>query len=122
MTALFHYFNYAAAIFLMVYGLYAIITENNLVRKIIALTFVQTSVILFYITLSYKNNAVLPIMPKLKEGMVIDPSLYANPLPAALMLTAIVVGVSTLGVALTLVVSIYRAHKTIEEDQILKKN
>ena len=44
---------------------------------------------------------------------------YANPLPHVLMLTAIVVGVATLGVALALVQRIYRAYGTIEEDEVL---
>ena len=44
---------------------------------------------------------------------------YANPLPHVLMLTAIVVGVATLGVALALVQRIYRAYGTIEEDAVL---
>jgi multicomponent Na+:H+ antiporter subunit C len=44
---------------------------------------------------------------------------YANPLPHVLMLTAIVVGVATLGVALALTQRIYRAYGTIEEDAVL---
>ena len=114
-------FNYGAAIFLIAFGLYAVAVKTNLIRKIIGLTFLQTGVILFYITLSYKEGAILPIVPKLKNGEILNPDLYANPLPAALMLTAIVVGVSTLGVALALALSIYRTYGTLEEDEILKK-
>ena len=46
---------------------------------------------------------------------------YANPIPHVLMLTAIVVGVATLGVALALVQRIYRAYGTIEEDEVMQR-
>jgi multicomponent Na+:H+ antiporter subunit C len=59
---------------------------------------------------------------------IIDPSLhpsiraidYINPLPHVLMLTAIVVGVATTGIALTLLIIIYRKYGTVEEDEILE--
>ena len=58
---------------------------------------------------------------KAKEyPVVVKQDEYANPLPHVLMLTAIVVGVATLGVALAIVEKIYRQHKTIEEDEILE--
>jgi multicomponent Na+:H+ antiporter subunit C len=115
--------NYAAAAFLLLFGIYILITERNLIRKVIGMTLVQTCPILFFLTLSYKKGAALPILDKMPgHGAVsIDPNFYANPLPHALMLTAIVVGVSTLGVALTLVVSIYRSYLTLDEDEIVKK-
>ncbi|TET53482.1 MAG: NADH-quinone oxidoreductase subunit J, partial [Desulfobacteraceae bacterium] len=46
---------------------------------------------------------------------------YVNPLPHVLMLTAIVVMVSTLGVALAIVIAIYRRYNTLEEDEILEQ-
>lgn len=49
----------------------------------------------------------------------VDPDTFNNPLPHVLMLTAIVVGVATLGVALSLVQRLYRLYGTIEEDAVL---
>ena len=46
---------------------------------------------------------------------------YANPLPHVLMLTAIVVGVATLGLALALCQKIYQGYGTIEEDELMTK-
>ena len=46
---------------------------------------------------------------------------YSNPLPHVLMLTAIVVGVATLGLALSITQKIYRHYGTLEEDELLKK-
>jgi multicomponent Na+:H+ antiporter subunit C len=50
-----------------------------------------------------------------------DPDGYANPLPHVLMLTAIVVGVATLGLALAITQKIYREYGTLEEDELLEK-
>ncbi|MEM1443068.1 MAG: cation:proton antiporter subunit C [Verrucomicrobiota bacterium] len=49
----------------------------------------------------------------------IDPDIFANPLPHVLMLTAIVVGVATLGVALSITQVVFREFGTLEEDEIL---
>ncbi|OGW78241.1 MAG: hypothetical protein A2Z83_00775 [Omnitrophica bacterium GWA2_52_8] len=114
-------FNYAAAIFLIFFGLYAMMTRLNLIQKIIGMSVLQTGTILFYITLSVKTRALIPIIGAHARHNGIDPAQYANPLPHALMLTAIVVGVATLGVALTLAVSLYRHFHSLEEDVILKQ-
>lgn len=102
-------------------GVYAMLAARNLIRKIIGMGIMQSAVMLFFITLSYKWGAKVPIVPHGGDHEAVDPALYANPLPHALMLTAIVVGVSLLGVALVLSVSIYRELRTLEEDEILKK-
>lgn len=92
-------------------------------QKIMAMTIFQTSIILFYVSIGAKENATIPILevPHGADGMVFNPADYINPLPHVLMLTAIVVSVATLGVALALVLKIYRAHKTLEEHEILKR-
>jgi len=114
-------FNYIAALLLILFGIYVMMTQRNLVRKVIGMVILQSGVILFFITLAFKWNAAIPIIPEHGEIGGVDPAQFANPLPHALMLTAIVVGVSTLGVALVLIISIYRSYRTIEEDEILKK-
>jgi multicomponent Na+:H+ antiporter subunit C len=52
----------------------------------------------------------------------VDPTIYSNPLPSVLMLTAIVVGVGTTAVALALVVRIREDYGTIEEDEVLERD
>lgn len=115
------HFNYSAAIILFLYGIYVVIAHQNLMRKVFGMVIFQTGVILFYISIAFKRNALIPIVEHHEAGELINPAHYANPLPQALMLTAIVVGVATLGVALVLLVSIYQTHKTLEEDDVLKK-
>jgi len=111
--------NFLAFIILFLLGLYIMVLHNNLVKKLIGMYIMQTSIILFFITLAVKKNSTIPIL--LPSPAALGPETYANPLPHVLMLTAIVVGVSTLGVSLAMVIALYRQYQTLEEDQILEK-
>lgn len=112
----FHYYAYFA---IMMIGLYAMIAKTNLLKKCIGLGIFQTAIMLFYVSMGAKDGAGIPIVNP-ATGTA-DPAAYANPLPQVLMLTAIVVSVATLGVALALIQNIHRDHSTIEEDEILKR-
>jgi len=85
----------------------------------------QAAIILFYISIGAKRGATIPILEGGEHHAISPESIqvahYINPLPHVLMLTAIVVGVSVTGVALALIILIYRRYKTIEEDEILRK-
>ncbi|OHD65614.1 MAG: NADH-quinone oxidoreductase subunit J [Spirochaetes bacterium RBG_13_51_14] len=116
-------YNFWIYIILMMIGLYAMITKRNLVKKVIGMNIFQTAIILFYISLASKRGGTLPILEHAhgEENLTVDVSNYINPLPHVLMLTAIVVMVATLGVALAILILIYRKYGTLEEDEILKK-
>ncbi len=106
---------------LMMVGLYAMIAKNNLVKKIIGMNILQTAVILFFISIGAKRDATIPIImhgPG-SPSHAAHAADYINPLPHVLMLTAIVVAVSTLGVALALVIKIFQQYGTLDEDEIL---
>lgn len=104
-------YNYWVAIFLMMTGFYIVISRGNLIKKVIGLNIFQTSVFLLYITIGKVSGGTAPILSD-------DFSVYSNPLPSVLILTAIVVGIATTAVALALVVRIREAYETIEEDEI----
>ena len=104
---------------IFIWGLYLMVAHHNFIRKLIGMYLVQTSVIFLFVTLGTKIGSTVPILRT--TDIVINPADYANPLPQMLMLTAIVVGVSTLGVALAMAVGIYREYGTLNEDEILKK-
>jgi multicomponent Na+:H+ antiporter subunit C len=106
-------YNYWVFIFLMMVGFYILISRRNLVKKILGLNIFQTSVFIFYISMGKITGGTAPILLQ-GEGDVV----YSNPLPHVLILTAIVVGVSTTAVALSLVVRIKEAYGTIEGDEI----
>jgi multicomponent Na+:H+ antiporter subunit C len=110
MDVLGHY-NYWIVIFLMMAGLYTVISRGNLVKKIAGLNIFQTSVFIMFISFGYISGGAAPI---LEDGV----SLYSNPLPHVLILTAIVVGVATTALGLALVVRIREAYGTVEEDEI----
>ena len=116
-------YNYWIYITLMMIGLWAIIAKNNLVKKIVGMNIFQTAIILFYVSIGAKKDATIPILEHAHgaTSQAFHAADYMNPLPHVLMLTAIVVGVATLGVALSLTVAIYRRYDTLEEDEILAK-
>jgi len=115
-------YNYWAYIVLMMIGFYAMIGKKNLVKKLIGMNIFQTSIILYFISTGSKKGATIPIV---EQGpgealRAIEAIQYINPIPHVLMLTAIVVMVSTFGVALALLLMIYRKYHTLEEDEILR--
>lgn len=110
MDLLGHY-NYWVVIFLMMAGFYTVISHGNLIKKIVGLNIFQTSVFILYISIGYVTGGAAPI---LEDGV----TLYSNPLPHVLILTAIVVGVATTALGLALVVRIREAYGTAEEDEI----
>jgi len=105
------HYNYWVVILLMMMGFYIVIASGNLVKKIVGLNIFQTSVFILYISMGKIEGGTAPI---------IDPrfTLYSNPLPHVLILTAIVVGVATTALGLAIVVRIREAYGTVEEDEI----
>ena len=134
--------NYFIYVVLLLIGLWAMIAKNNLIKKLIGMSIFQTAIILFYVSIGVKEKATIPIyLPEhdphgshlkidingsiqILKPEVLESSLvsgYTNPLPHVLMLTAIVVGVATLGLALSVCLRIYRGYGTAEEDELLEK-
>lgn len=104
-------FNYWIVFLLMMSGLYVVIVSTNLIKKIIGLNIFQTSVFILYISIGKVSGGTAPI---LTDGI----TLYSNPLPHVLILTAIVVGVATTALGLAIVVRIHSAFNSIDEEQI----
>ena len=105
--------NYLIVICLMMGGLFIVISQNNLVKKLVGLAIFQTSVFLFYITVGKMVGGTAPILPDAADVA------YSNPLPHVLILTAIVVGVATTALGLALVLRIHAAFGSIEDDEVL---
>ena len=105
------YYNYWVAIILMMLGFYIVISDANLIKKIIGLTIFQTSVFILFISMSKVEGGTAPI---LADGI----TAYSNPLPHVLILTAIVVGVATIALGLAIIARIHREYGTIDENII----
>ena len=97
---------------LVVIGLYSAIFIDNIIKKIIGISFIEEGANLFIVAIGYKAGGVVPI---LMPGM--DTSWFASnasyPLPYGLVLTSIVIGASTLAVMLALVMVLYRKYGTL---------
>ncbi len=103
-------FNYLIVVFLVMAGFYVVITQGNLVKKLVGLGLFQASVFILYITMGNLSGGRAPIVTE-------SVTAYSSPLPHVLILTAIVVGVATTAVGLALVVRIFEAYGSVEEDQ-----
>lgn len=113
------HYAYWFTMILLCTGLYGILFKRNLIKKIIGLAIFQASVVLFFVSIASKWGATVPVKD---SGIPVDQvANYLNPLPHTLMLTAIVVGVATLGVAFTLVMAIYNRYETLDEQELLEK-
>ena len=108
------HYNYWLVFVLMMTGLYVVIAKSNLVKKLIGLSVFQTAVIMFYVSMGKVTGGTAPILVEGAE----DQTLYSNPIPHVLMLTAIVVGVATSALAMSFVVRINEDYGTIEEQEI----
>ena len=113
------HYAYWFTMILLTIGLYGILFKKNLIKKVIGLAIFQGSIVLFFVSLGSKWDATVPVLDKNLPVDIV--SNYLNPLPHTLMLTAIVVGVATLGVAFTLLIAIYNRYKTLEEDELIEK-
>ena len=105
-------------------GLWSMIAQKVLIKKCVGMAIFQTGIILFYISMGAKVGSTIPIIQNAHghgPDLLINPAHYANPLTQILMLTAIVVGVATLGIALILIQRIYEQYGSLHEDEILEK-
>lgn len=104
-----------AAIILFGIGFMTLLLNNNLIKKIIGMNIMDTSIFLFFIDKGYIHGNRSPIYDSLTDSGL-D---FINPLPSALMLTGIVVAVSTTAFALALTIRIYESYGTIELDEVV---
>lgn len=94
-------------------GLYTVVDSPNLVTKVIGLNLMQVSVFLVFVSAGYVEGANPPLLS-------LEPP-HANPLPHAIVLTAIVVGVSLTAVALALVIRLHAEFGTVAIDEIERR-
>ena len=103
---------YFAVAALILIGLYAVVFKRNLIKIVIGITLIESGVNLFLITLGFRTDGVAPIYTSLPEPYFTQG--LALPVPQALTLTSIVIGVAVLALMLALVVQIYRHYNTLD--------
>lgn len=109
-----HNLTYVVSVLLFLLGLYAVATKQNMVKKIMGLNIMETSVFLFIVSIGMVGSGDAPVMT---AG--VDPASMVNPIPQALILTGIVVAVSTTALALSLCIKIHDRYGTLNASEIL---
>lgn len=108
---------YTLVMILFFLGVYGMVLSKNYMKKLMAMNVMQVAVIYFYLCFAQKDGAMIPI----QNGITTDPSMYINPLPHGLMLTAIVVSLGTTGVALALLMRVKEIYGSVEEVEVLRR-
>ncbi|MCD5414659.1 MAG: cation:proton antiporter subunit C [Clostridiales bacterium] len=107
--------NYIGALTLFVIGLYTVLTHANLLKKVIGINIMETSIFLFFVSTGYVRLADSPIIDPNKANQI-----FVNPLPSALILTGIVVALSVTVYSLSLIIKIYEEYGTIDLNEIME--
>ncbi|MBR4538050.1 MAG: NADH-quinone oxidoreductase subunit K [Clostridia bacterium] len=98
-------------------GFTLLLLDKNLIKKIIGFSMMDSGIYLFLASYGYIESRLAPIYT---DGIT-DPNAYVNPLPAGLVLTGIVVGVSVTAVMLGLTVRLYQRYRTLDMDEIAER-
>lgn len=109
---------YFVSMVLFCIGIYAILSRANLMKKIIGINIMVNAIFLLLISSGNIRGGIAPLQPS--KVAVAAEQLYVNPLPAALVLTGIVVSLSVTAFALSIVVKINDYYGTIEVNEILE--
>ncbi len=104
---------YFVSMVLFVIGFHTMLTHSNLIKKVIGMNIMDTSIFLFFVAIGYVKQGRAPIFHNGPAEHI-----YVNPLPSALILTGIVVAVSVTAYALSLIVKLYEHYGTIDADEI----
>ncbi|MBD2293019.1 cation:proton antiporter subunit C [Anabaena sphaerica FACHB-251] len=97
-------------------GFFGIILKKNLVMKIVSMDVMSTGVIAFYVLIASREGLFTPILDEVKKVA------YADPVPQAVILTAIVIGFSIQALMLVGVMKLARDNPTLESSEIEKNN
>ena len=108
---------YCLVFILFFLGIFGMITCKNYMKKLMCMNVMQIAVILFFLCFAQKTGAQIPVL----DGILKAAKDYINPIPHALMLTAIVVSLGTTGVALALLMRLKVTFGYVEEDDILRR-
>jgi len=92
-----------------------LLLRRSLLRFVIGLILLSNGVNLVLFTMGRLTRAEPPVIPK---GAKVPPEPFANPLPQALILTAIVISFGLLAFTLVLVYRNFGANEVIESDNV----
>lgn len=102
------------SIILFFIGVYGILARRNIVKTIVSIGIMESAVILFFISINYSEDSIPPISGIANENI-------ADPLPQALMITAIIIGVAVTAVSLTMFISMYHKYGSTNWSKVKRK-
>ncbi len=105
-------------IMLFFIGIYGLVSMRNIIKTIISLGIMQSGIILFFLNINYERGKKPPVF---QEGIVMSTSNTVDPVPQALMITAIIIGIAVTAVSLTMFISLYHKYGTTNWLKVLKK-
>ena len=108
------------AIVVFFVGFYGLTTNRNIIKTIIFSSMMEVAVVMFWLAIGFREGVVAPIVATM-EG-IDDLDQVADPLTQALMITAIVIGISVTAIKATMFVTLYRKHKTADWDIAKARN
>jgi multicomponent Na+:H+ antiporter subunit C len=106
---------FIACVLLIIIGLYAIITKRNIIKIAIGFCVIEYGVNLLFAFIGFKHGGIAPIVTAINA-----PRNFVDPIPQALVLTAIVIGLGTTAVMISLIIRIYEKYKTFDINEIRK--
>ena len=109
---------YGSAIGLILIGLYAVLIKKHLTKIVIGLSIIDSGIHLLFIAIGFIKGGTAPIFSPKGIELVEKGTAMVDPVPQALVLTAIVIGFGVTAVALSLVIRLYRHHNTARIDHI----
>jgi len=105
---------YLTSIALILIGMYAVLVKKNLIKMIIGLSLIDGGIHLLFIAIGYVKDATAPIFSK--EGL--QAAQMVDPIPQALVLTSIVIGLAVTAVSLAIIIRLYDHHRTLNVNKI----
>ena len=108
---------YFLSLVLFVMGLYCLVAKKNIVKKIIGIVITEYSINLFLVLVGWRKGGEAPIMLKgMPENELIQRGV--DPLPQALVLTSIVIGLGVLALMVSICLRLYEKYKTFDMSEI----
>ena len=106
------------ALIMFFIGLYGLFISKNVIKSIVFVSVLEMAVIMFWLGLGYRSG----IMPPVQEFLYEDIAYIADPLPQALMITAIIIGMSVTAANIVMLITLVRKLKTTEWDALKSKS
>ena len=100
-------------IVLVLIGIWGLLTQKNLIKIVIGFTLFDTGIHIIMVSIGYVRNRTAPIIDQSVNINDVGNSVV-DPVPQALVLTAIVIGLGVTALMLTYVLKMYQKKKSLE--------